>query len=116
MRPRLRQLAALAFLAVALGTAALLVGGFAVDWWEGRGGSYAPDRMQVSTRIEPSRTLFGDELVAQASILVDARTIDPATVAIATDFSPYRVTSTSRRVRPNAGHAARGDYMVRRHA
>ena len=91
MTGRLRSRNALWAGAVVLG--ALVVGAvvllLARSWSAGEGGSYAPAETVVATRLEPPSILFGDPVDAIARIVVDERSVDPASVSLDPSFKPF---------------------------
>jgi hypothetical protein len=109
-----RQWAALGIGAAAVLGTILLVGVFAPRWWNGEGGTYAPGRpIAASTRLDPSRTLFGDVVTAHVRVVVDDREVDPETVRVYPDFRPYRVASFTRELRHDVGRGTAIDYSFR---
>jgi hypothetical protein len=51
----------------------------------------ARDAVTVHTTLGPRAAQFGDRIVAQADLLVDPSRVDPDTVKVVADFSPYRI-------------------------
>jgi hypothetical protein len=98
-------LAAGVVLVLAVAALAVFLGVFARGWWNGDGGTYAPKHALVRTSITPARSLFGQVLTARADVVVDPRTIDPATVELTPDFKPFSVRSESRRTIAGLGRA-----------
>ena len=101
--------------AVVLG--ALVVGAvvllLARSWSAGEGGSYAPVETVVATRLEPPSILFGDPVDAIARIVVDERSVDPASVSLDPSFKPFQAFVTTRRVLEGTGHAAEVRFRFR---
>jgi hypothetical protein len=108
-----RRLVAAAVLAVAATAAILLLALVAPGWWRGEGGGHAPKQPVANLRVEPSSALFGDTLVARASVVVDASTTDLDEVRVSARFAPYVVVSRGRTVTRDIGRAARVDYTFR---
>jgi hypothetical protein len=98
-------LAAVVVVVLAVAAAAVFLGVFARGWWNGDGGTYAPRHALVRTSITPARSLFGQVLTARADVVVDPRTIDPASVAFTPDFKPFSIRSESRRTLGGLGRA-----------
>ena len=80
--------------ACAIGSLALAVAGCAGG---GGGDETAPPRaVTTKTTITPSTHLFAEPVVARLDVLVDGDAIDPAEVAVETDFEPYEVLRERR--------------------
>jgi hypothetical protein len=99
--------------AIAVVASAVLAAWLAPRWSTGTGGTFAPRRLVVNTRVEPASALFGDILTARANVLVDTRDIDAGSVQVYGRFAPYRIVSTSRSVTDDVGHAARVSFAFR---
>ena len=80
--------------ACALGALVLAVAGCAGG---GGGEDTAPPRT-VTTRatLTPGTHLFAEPVVARLDVVVDAHTLDPDEVTVATDFEPYQVLRERR--------------------
>jgi len=94
--------AAVAVVATAVVAAALIV---AQGWWSGAGGSYAPPKPVAHAWVDPPRSLFGAMLTAKASVVLDPRVTDPASVDARLSFKPFAIRSESRATRHGVGHA-----------
>lgn len=110
---QLRVVAAGGVALAALAAVVVLLLFVAPGWWRGEGGSYAPNALETSTRIDPPSALFGDVLTARAAVLVDRRRLDPGSVQLYARFAPYRVVSSVRRVTGDVGHATRVEFVFR---
>jgi hypothetical protein len=113
IRPTLREVAALAVGLLAVAGVVVLLAVYAPRWWSGDGGSYAPRGLVASTSVEPRYSQLADIVTLRAHVMVDRRAIDPRIVALDARFSPFRLMSQARRVRPVGGRAARVDYTFR---
>jgi hypothetical protein len=63
----------------------------------------ARDPVKVHATLAPRATQFGDRVVAQAELLVDPARVDPGSVRVVTDFSPYRVRGAPTVTRRSQG-------------
>jgi hypothetical protein len=85
-----------------LAAAGLAVGAyFAVGWWQGDGGSYAPKHLVARASVTPRRSLFGQVVTATVQVLVDPRRIDPKSVVVTGRFAPFQLreeTDSSKRI------------------
>jgi hypothetical protein len=63
----------------------------------------ARDAVKVHATLVPRATQFGDRVVAQAELLVDPGRVDPGSVRVVTDFSPYRVLAEPTVTRRSEG-------------
>jgi hypothetical protein len=105
---------AAATVAVAAAVAVVLMVVFARGWWHDKGGSYAPRAgIVASTRIVPGASLFGTVLTARATVLVDPGQIDPQSIRLESNFSPYVVLSASKRNTPDLGRAVAVTFSYR---
>jgi hypothetical protein len=68
--------------------------------------------ISARTSISPRAQLFGDKVVAHLELLVDPDVIDPDTISIETDFTPYRPTAKPRLVRVDQRRMTRLRYSV----
>jgi hypothetical protein len=75
-------------------------------WSEGGGGTYAPSKTLVSTRLDPPSVLFGDRVEATARIVVDERAVDPRSIVLDPSFKPFQAFTSSRRITTGVGDAA----------
>jgi hypothetical protein len=91
----------------------VLLAVYAPRWWGGSGGTYAPAQLTVATAARPSSVLFGDLVTYRASALVDRRALDPSSIRLDADFTPFRIVSRTRSVHPIGGHADRVDFTIR---
>ena len=57
--------------------------------------------LTVRTAVEPVTSLFGDVVTLRADVLVDRRAIDPDSARVEARFTPFRVVSDVRRIRPS---------------
>ena len=58
--------------------------------WNPGGHSQAPARpLVVRTRLLPSAAFFGDQVVAQVVVDLDARVVEPGSVRVEPSFAPY---------------------------
>lgn len=97
---------AAASLAVVAAATAAVVFWLAPRWDAGEGGTFGVRALRVATSVDPQAALVGDQLSARASVLVDSRTIDPATVRLAARFAPFGLVGTRRVVHDDVGRAA----------
>jgi hypothetical protein len=96
-----------------LAAAGLAVGAyFAVGWWHGDGGSYAPRHLVARATVTPKRSLFGQVVTATVQVLLDPRRVDPKSVAVTGRFTPFQVReeTDSRR------HIERAELLTFRYA
>ena len=80
-------------------TAAVLVGLAIKELWvaaRGEGDSVGtPARaVTVTSAIEPDVVAFGTPVVATADVVVDTTVVDPGSISLQTDFSPYEVAGS----------------------
>jgi hypothetical protein len=99
------MLAAFLVVLVTIAGLAVVVAVFGRGWWRDDGGAYAPRTLVAKTHVTPSSSLFGDPLTASVDVLVDGRTIDPATVDLEPDFKPFVIRSQTSRILPHVGRA-----------
>ena len=80
-----------------------------VAWPAGSGG------IDAHATLAPRYVLFGDTVRAHVDVAVDPARIDPDTVRVQTDFSPWEVVGTPVRRRRDAGGIAaiRTDLVLR---
>jgi hypothetical protein len=85
-------------LLVAVAAIAVCVVTFAAarGWMRGDAGTYTPPATLIAARIDPASTLFGDVVLAHASVIVDTGQIDPATVSVTPKFVPFQLLSSVR--------------------
>ena len=105
-RPRRVTSTTVALVAAGALAACLLAVVLARDWAGREGGSFAPERATVATRLDPPSVLFGDAVRAIARLLVDRREVDPASVSLDPSFKPFQAFATTRVVTDGIGHAA----------
>ena len=79
--------------------AAVLVGLAIKELWvaaRGEGDSVGtPARaVTVASAIEPDVVAFGTPVVATADVVVDTTVVDPGSISLQTDFSPYEVAGS----------------------
>lgn len=82
-----------AFVAAAAFLAALAVTGPAA----------ARPPLTASTSVTPQPSFFGQRVTARAEVVVDDAVVDPRTVHLTMDFSPYQVVGAPRRSSGDAG-------------
>ncbi len=68
--------------------------------------SDAPSEIEARGTFAPRAALFGDTVRAQADVTVDTGRVDPGSVRVAADFSPWEVVGTPERVVRSAGDTA----------
>ena len=109
-------------IAVALGVAAaLVVAVVALVLWGRGGGAEATPASDTSRAIEargifsPSNALFGDTVAATVEVTLDRRRVDPGSVRVRTDFSPWIALTAPQSVRRDAGSTTylRTTYVLR---
>lgn len=110
MRRPAHEIRAAAIVVGAL-AAAVAVVFLARSWASAEGGSYEPSRAVAATQLEPSSVLFGDPVTATARIVVDTRTIDPATISLEPSFKPFQAFATTRTLVRGVGKAAEVRYV-----
>jgi hypothetical protein len=94
-------------LALGAAAAAVLVAGAVSGWWRGGGGRVAPPApLSATAAVMPRSALFGDVLAARVDVLVDRRAVDPASVRVTADLSPYSATGLPTVTRSAAGAAS----------
>lgn len=95
----------LAGLAVAAIVGALTI--FLAAWDRGSVGTTAapedPSGVEVQATLTPRTVLFGDTVRADVHVAVDSSRIDPDSVRVVADFSPWEVAGTPERIRRDAG-------------
>jgi len=81
----------------------------AAAWPAGSGG------VDAHATIAPRHVLFGDTVQAHVDVAVDRTRVDPDTVRVGTNFSPWQVVGNPVRVRRDAGGIAaiRTDFVLR---
>jgi hypothetical protein len=104
------RLAAAAVALVAVVAVVVLTAVIAPAWWNGAGGTYAPRKTLVHAEVTPARSLWGQVLTAHAQLIVDPRRVDPASVQLNVDLSPFHIRSESHRVTSGPGRAAVVDF------
>ena len=66
--------------------------------WAGAPASAAPEApVDVKTTLTPQILLFGDTLTARVDVVVDNGHVDPESVRVRTDFSPWEVVTPVQR-------------------
>ena len=68
--------------------------------------SERPAEIEGRGTFAPRAALFGDDVRAQADVTVDTDLVDPGSVRVAADFSPWEVVGTPERVIRSAGDIA----------
>lgn len=61
-----------------------------------------PGGVGLAVLVDPASPHFGDSVTATAEILVDPRQVDPDSVRLVTDFTPYRAAAPPHRARREA--------------
>jgi hypothetical protein len=101
-----RVLAAVAAAAAIAGALAI----FFATWDRGSDGISAPPEdpsgIEALATLTPRTVLFGDTVRADVHVAVDSSRIDPDSVRVAADFSPWEVVGRPDRVRRDAGETA----------
>ena len=114
MRGHRLPLIGLAVLAAASAFAAVLV-----VVWRGGEETTAPRRVETSPAIEaqaiftPPVVLFGDTVRAYVDVMLDTERVDPGSVRVAADFSPWEVVGQPERRIVSAGEQAYVRTIVR---
>ncbi len=107
----------IAGLAVAAIAGALVV--FFATWDRGSDEALAgpedPSGIEAQATLSPRTVLFGDTVRADVHVAVDSSRIDPDSVRVAAEFSPWTVVGTPERVRRDAGTTThvRTTYVLR---
>lgn len=68
--------------------------------------------LTARTSISPRAQLFGERVVARLDLLIDRDVVDPDTISIATDFTPYTPTAKLRVERVDYERMTRMRYSV----
>ena len=92
---------------------AVVIGALAVFFatWD-RGGEGAqpavqdPSGIEAQATLTPRTVLFGDTVRGDVHVAVDSTRIDPDSVRVAADFSPWEVVGRPERIRRDAGDTA----------
>jgi hypothetical protein len=100
-RPLLAGVAVVAAAAGALGL-------FFATWDRGSDETVAavvedPSGIEAQATLTPRTVLFGDTVRADVHVAVDSSRVDPDSVRVAADFSPWEVVGRPERVRRDAG-------------
>lgn len=89
-------------------------------WNRGGDGEAAPAGQSVPPIeargiFSPSNALFGDTVAATVEVTLDRRRVDPDSVTVRTDFSPWRTVSSAQSERRDAGTTTylRTTYVLR---
>lgn len=94
--------------------AAVLVGLAARELWlavRGESSGARPARaVDISTSVTPNVVAFGTPVVATADVVADARVVDPDSIRLLADFSPYEVVGSPMVARDVTGDTARVVY------
>jgi hypothetical protein len=71
--------------------------------------------IEARTRFSPRIALFGDTVRAHVDVMVDTTRVDPDSVRIASNFSPWRIVGDPERARRAAGETAyvRSTFVLR---
>jgi hypothetical protein len=107
------QLGAIAAVAASVAVALILLLVLAPGWSGGGGGSYAPSATVVETRLAPPSALFGDQVTAILTVVVDAGAVDPDSVSLDPSFRPFQAFDTTRTVQEGIGRAAEITFAFR---
>jgi hypothetical protein len=83
------------------------------DWAGNEGGSFAPRRAIVATRLDPPSVLFGDAVEAVARVIVDRHQVDPASLSLDPSFKPFQTFATTRVVTDGIGRASEVVFTFR---
>jgi hypothetical protein len=108
----------LAGIAVAVAIAGALAIFFAT-WDRGSDGTTAapedPSGIEAQATLTPRTVLFGDTVQADVHVAVDSSRIDPDSVRVVADFSPWEVVGRPERARRDAGDTAhvRSRFVLR---
>jgi hypothetical protein len=112
-RPVLAGVAVVAAVAGALGL-------FFATWDRGDDETVAavvedPSGIEAQATLTPRTVLFGDTVRADVHVAVDSSRVDPESVRIAADFSPWEVVGRPERVRRDAGDTThvRTTFVIR---
>lgn len=104
-----------AALAAATVAAAAVVGLLAWRAWDSQGGPVLEEEpVAGSARLEPEQHLFGDAVRAQLELVLDRGRVDPSSVDVGANFSPYRELRPVQRTRTDSGPITRirYDYLI----
>jgi hypothetical protein len=83
-------------------------------WSDGGGPGLGQEPIVGSTFLEPEQHLFADAIHARIELVVDGDRVDPASVDVGANFSPYRELRPVRRTRSDSGSSTRlrYDYLL----
>jgi hypothetical protein len=83
-------------------------------WSDGGGPGLGQEPIVGSTFLEPEQHLFADAIHARIELVVDGDRVDPASVDVGANFSPYRELRPVRRTRSDSGSITRlrYDYLL----
>jgi hypothetical protein len=79
-------------------------------WSDGGGPGLGQDPIVGSTFLEPEQHLFADAIHARIELVVDGDRVDPDSVEIGANFSPYRELRPVQRTRSDSGSITRLRY------
>jgi hypothetical protein len=68
------------------------------------------DPVQVSSHVEPDGSFFGDPIVAQVDVQLDATVVNPDRVSVEAEFTPYRPNGPTTVERVDSGQTTRLTY------
>jgi hypothetical protein len=98
----------LAGIAVSAMAGALAI--FVATWDRNRDGAAAapedPSGIEAQATLTPRTVLFGDTVRGDVHVAVDSSRVDPDSVRVVADFSPWKVVGSPERVRRDAGDTA----------
>jgi hypothetical protein len=77
------------------------------------GAAAQTDGLAVRASLVPVTVRFGDPLTARVDVSVDGRRVDPASVRIGTEFTPYRLLRAIERDLGHDGDVATVTFRVR---
>jgi hypothetical protein len=69
--------------------------------------------ISASAALVPRQAFFGDTVLARLTILLDRRRIDPTTLTVGGNFSPYGSATEPQRTMREIGHATKATYTFR---
>ena len=83
-------------------------------WSNGGGPGLGQEPIVGSTFVEPEQHLFADAIHARIELVVDGGRVDPDSVEIGANFSPYRELRPAQRTRSESGSIVklRYDYVL----
>jgi len=93
---------------VAIGVLILTLAGL-LAWraWSGGDGGRLSEPIAVNATIGPQQHMFGDPIRARVDVILDSKRIDPKTVKVRANFSPYRPLAATGRAETSSGSITR---------